>query len=105
MTIFHAFNINASALTAQRLRMDVASANIANTYTTRGRISENGEFEPYRRKMVAMQSGGRSFKHFLQKAELRQRRITEGVHVSTIIHDQSPFRLVYDPIHPDANED
>src|SRR5699024_12727614 len=40
MSIFNAFNSSASALTAQRLRMDVISSNIANAETTRGRINE-----------------------------------------------------------------
>lgn len=105
MSIFYAFNISASSLTAQRLRMDVISSNIANAQTTRATINENGEFEPYRRKMVVMQPERFSFKHFLQKAQYSQKRATEGVKVTRIIHDQEPFKLVFDPTHPDANEE
>lgn len=104
MSIFHSFNISASALTAQRLRMDVTASNIANAQTTRARIDENGEFEPYRRKMVAMQPNGQRFKHFLQKAQSGRERLTDGVKVTGIIHDREPFKLVYEPFHPDADE-
>ena len=45
MNISNSFGINASALTAQRLRMDVISSNIANAETTRARI-ENGQAVP-----------------------------------------------------------
>ena len=50
MGLFDSFNISASALTAQRLRMDVISQNIANVNTTR---TEDGT--PYRRKTVVFQ--------------------------------------------------
>lgn len=105
MSIFHAFNISASGLTSQRLRMDVASSNMANAQTTRATIDENGEFEPYRRKMVAMQPNGQKFKHFLHKAQMGRKRSTEGVKSTQILHDQEPFKLVYEPTHPDANEE
>ncbi len=71
MSVFQSLNISASALTAQRLRMDVISSNIANADTTRARFV-NGEWEPYRRK---------------------------------IADDPAPFKLVYDPDHPDAGAD
>ena len=51
MTIFNSINTTASALTAQRLRMDVISSNMANVDTTRGRLV-NGEWEPYKRKQA-----------------------------------------------------
>lgn|SRR5699024_11410957 len=105
MSIFHAFNISASGLTSQRLRMDVAAANIANAHTTRATINENGEFQPYRRKMVAMQSAGHTFKHFLHKAQGGSKQLTGGVKATHILHDREPFQLVYDPGHPDANDD
>lgn len=105
MSIFHSFNISSSGLTSQRLRMDVAASNIANAYTTRARINENDEYEPYRRKMVAMQPHGQSFKHFLHKAQVGRKKPTEGVKVTHILHDREPFKLVYDPSHPDANDE
>ncbi|QKS71443.1 flagellar basal body rod protein FlgC [Paenalkalicoccus suaedae] len=100
--MFHGMNVSASALTSQRLRMDVTSANMANAESTRGRLVD-GEWEPYRRKMVHMQTNGeQSFRnHFLQA----QQAETNGVKISRIMEDQTPFRLAYQPEHPDANED
>ncbi len=103
MSIFHGFNISASALTAQRLRMDVISANIANAESTRARLVD-GEWQPYRRKMVVMQPNEkRPFSHYLRRAKADQ-QIGNGVKVSRIIEDETPFKLVYQPDHPDANE-
>ena len=59
MTIFHSLNTSASALTAQRLRMDVISSNMANIDTTRGKMVD-GEWQPYRRKSVTFQPTRRS---------------------------------------------
>ncbi|GIW49536.1 MAG: hypothetical protein KatS3mg080_0147 [Anoxybacillus sp.] len=47
--MFQSFNVSASALTAQRLRMDVISANMANVDTTRAKMVD-GKWQPYRRK-------------------------------------------------------
>lgn len=104
MSIFHSINTSASALTAQRLRMDVVSSNIANSESTRARINENGEWEPYRRKMVTFQSDGKSFSSHLKAAQ-RGRHETSGVKATLISEDQTPFRVVYQPNHPDADED
>lgn len=104
MSIFNAFNASASALTAQRLRMDVISSNIANANTTRATMNENGEFEPYRRKMVTMEPADNSFQSFLQKAQNSTSNPASGVKVTGIVEDEEPFKLVYDPTHPDANE-
>lgn len=97
--MFNSFNISASAMTAQRLRMDIISNNIANIDTTR---TESGG--PYRRQLpVFEERRNRPFSYFLSE------KITErkhgGVQVSAIIEDQSPFKIVYNPSHPDADED
>ncbi|MEI3604591.1 flagellar basal body rod protein FlgC [Pseudogracilibacillus sp. SE30717A] len=105
MSIFNALNISASSLTAERLRMDVTSSNIANANTTRATVNENGEIEPYRRKMVVMQPGSNDFKSFLNKARYGTESSTKGVKVTGIIEDRQPFRAVFDPAHPDANEE
>ncbi len=69
MSIFNAINASGSALTAQRLRMDVISSNIANADSTRATVNEAGEFEPYRRKLVHMKPiNGQSFRSALQQA-------------------------------------
>ncbi|MBW5459496.1 flagellar basal body rod protein FlgC, partial [Clostridium sporogenes] len=64
MTAFHSLNVSASALTAQRVRMDVVSSNLANMDTTRAK-QVNGEWVPYRRKMVSLKSKGESFSSIL----------------------------------------
>lgn len=104
MSIFSAINTSASALTAQRLRMDVVSSNIANAQTTRATMNENGEYDPYRRKMVVMEPNGQSFKTFLHNAANSSSRSNAGVRVSEIVEDDTPFKVVYNPNHPDANE-
>ncbi|WP_102028211.1 flagellar basal body rod protein FlgC [Salirhabdus sp. Marseille-P4669] len=105
MGIFHSINTSASGLTAQRLRMDVISSNIANAETTRATLNENGEWEPYRRKTVAFQASGQSFNSVFQKALNQSSTPGSGVKVSQIREDEEPFKLVYNPNHPDANED
>ena len=102
MTMFNAINSSASALTAERLRMDVVSSNIANAQTTRATMNEEGEFEPYRRKMVAIAPYENSFKSFLQQASSQY--TGSGVRVTGIEEDETPFKSVYNPNHPDANE-
>ncbi|KZZ82854.1 MULTISPECIES: flagellar basal body rod protein FlgC [Bacillaceae] len=99
MTIFNSLNTSASALTAQRLRMDVVSSNIANAETTRGKFVD-GEWQPYQRKMVEIKEKD-SFSSMLSRAGTGQ--AGSGVQVTKISDDSSPFKLVYDPGHPDAD--
>ncbi|MCM3175286.1 MULTISPECIES: flagellar basal body rod protein FlgC [unclassified Paenibacillus] len=103
MNISNSFGISASALTAQRLRMDVISSNIANAETTRASVV-NGEAVPYKRKMVVLEPNKSSFNSILQ-SQMRDGGTGEGVRVSEIRDDQSPLKPVYDPTHPDANAD
>ncbi|MFC4184605.1 flagellar basal body rod protein FlgC [Saccharococcus thermophilus] len=104
MSIFQSLNITASALTAQRLRMDVISSNMANVDTTRARLV-NGRWEPYRRKLVVMEPRQEGFATYLQAAMDRPDSVGSGVKVTKIVEDPSPFKLVYDPSHPDAGPD
>lgn len=105
MSIFHSLNTTASALTAQRLRMDVISSNIANVDTTRAR-QVNGEWEPYRRKSVTLTENNGQFSSFLNAAMGKKNVPGNGVKVTKINEDnETPFKLVYDPSHPDADED
>lgn len=100
MSMFQPLNISSSALTAGRMKMDIISSNIANATTTRGKLVD-GEWIPYRRKMVEVESNGAvPFSQFL-KNEVG----ANGVKVTRIAEDQSPFQPVYDPAHPDANKD
>ncbi|WP_075980932.1 flagellar basal body rod protein FlgC [Bacillus massilinigeriensis] len=105
MSIFNSINTSASALTAQRLRMDVISSNMANVDTTRAKQLENGEWEPYRRKSVILQSKDGNFSSFLNVAMNNQGSVGTGVKVKSIEDDtETPFNMVYDPEHPDADE-
>ncbi|MGB8001853.1 MAG: flagellar basal body rod protein FlgC [Anaerobacillus sp.] len=101
MNLFNGFNTSASALTANRLRMDVVSSNIANAETTRSELVD-GEWQPYKRKVVELQEN--SFESKLQSA-MGNGESSTGVKVSTIKEDESPNKLVYNPTHPDANEE
>lgn len=98
MGIFDSINISASGLTAERLRMDIISQNIANANVTR---TANGT--PYRRKMVVFQEAemNEPFSSYLSKAKGNFKK--SGVKVSSIVEDQSEFKLVYNPGHPDAD--
>jgi len=99
MRMLKSFSISASALTLQRLRMDVIAQNIANAGTTR--TVEGG---PYRRRLVVAQelSGGSSFSR--QLSESRGRLTTGGVMAVRIAEDPTDFKMVYDPGHPDSDE-
>jgi flagellar basal-body rod protein FlgC len=96
------FDISASALTAQRMRMDVISSNIANAETTRGSYV-NGKFEPYKRKLVVLEPTQQSFSSMLS-TQMGGKEKVSGVRVARIQEDQTPNKLVYNPSHPDADE-
>jgi len=98
--ILGSFDISASALTAQRLRMDVISSNIANAETTRASFV-NGKFVPYRRKMVEIAPVDTTFKNMLN--DKIDATGAQGVKVTEIKDDQTPFKQVYNPTHPDAD--
>jgi flagellar basal-body rod protein FlgC len=103
MSIFHSLNISSSALTAQRLRMDVVSSNMANADTTRAELV-NGQWQPYRRKLVEMAPQQSSFSSiFQQELKGSNANVGSGVNVTRIAEDQTPFKQVFDPQHPDAN--
>lgn len=90
----NSLNIAGSGLTAQRLRMDIISQNLANVDTTK---DVNGQ--PYRRKTVTLQERTQtSFDSYLD-----QEQSPGGVQVSDIGEDQTAFKLKYDPTSPDAN--
>jgi len=99
MAFLRSFDIAGSALTAQWLRMDVISQNIANANSTQ---NANGT-GPYRRRIAVLSSKDNSqpFSAYLRKS---QKNLAGGVRVSRIVEDNSPYKLVYDPSHPDADE-
>ncbi|WP_425516300.1 flagellar basal body rod protein FlgC [Caldifermentibacillus hisashii] len=100
--MFSGLNITSSALTAQRLRMDVISSNVANVDSTRAEYV-NGNWVPYRRKMVVLEPKGEQFSTLLNQA-MNKDTVASGVKVSRIVEDETPYKLVYNPDHPDANE-
>ena len=125
MSMFSAFNINASGMTAERYRMDVISENVANANTTR-----TADGTPYRRKVVtfAEKNGDTSFQHVLGREKdhyhsvsgsnanvshthafahvhTRQGYTGTGVKVTSVQEDYATeMNMVYDPSHPDADE-
>ncbi|MBP1991343.1 flagellar basal body rod protein FlgC [Paenibacillus eucommiae] len=102
MRLTNSFDISSSALTAQRLRMDVISSNIANAETTRAKLVD-GKWVPYQRKLVALET--KSQPTFAQSLQTAMADGTgEGVRVNKIFEDTSPFKQVYNPTHPDADE-
>lgn len=101
MNIFRSMDISASALSAERFRMDVIGENIANQSTTR--TADGG---PYRRRYTVFQEKNQPylFKHFLQAST--DRAGGAGVRVISVGEDQiTPFKIVHDPQHPDADAD
>lgn len=100
MSFLSSFDISASGMTAQRLRLDVASENIANMETTR---TESGG--PYQRKTVILESADSgSFLQVFKKTAENSRK-PGGVIATEVADDEAGFEPVYDPEHPDANED
>lgn len=99
MSMMSGMNISASGMTAQRLRLDIISQNIANVNTTR---DENGNV--YRRKTVVFsEKDVTPFSDVLMKTA---GAAGDGVKVTQISEDtESEMRKVYDPSHPDADED
>ncbi len=88
MSLFSALGISSSGMTAQQLRVDVISNNIANADTTR---TPSGG--PYRREIPIFAERFESTLNGLKP---------DGVEVIKIVKDRSPFREVYDPTNPDA---
>ncbi|NOX36606.1 MAG: flagellar basal body rod protein FlgC [Calditrichaeota bacterium] len=116
-SFFTALNISASGLSAQRKKLDAIASNIANANTTR---TEDGQ--PYRRKLTVMESETiPAFEKVLQKSRL-QLEVTDRKHFpfkkivrvystetrgvrAEVQEDPTDFRRVYDPTHPDADEE
>ena len=109
MSFMNTINIIGSGLTAQQLRLDIVAENVTNAQTTR---TENGE-GAYRRKMVVFESvsGRNSFRAAMARASnglIPNTGVSPtagGVRVTQIVEDESPMKIVYDPTHPDADEE
>ena len=99
MRVFTAMNVAATGLTAQQLRMDTISENIANAMTTRTQDGGGA----YRRKIpVFVEKDSTSFDNILNGYMDYYR--PNGVKVTQIVEDPSDLRLVYEPDNPDADE-
>ena len=98
MGLINSLRISASALAAQRLRMDLIANNVTNMNTTNG-----PDEAPYRRQSVVFSEQGSTapFGDFLGRA--RSSAPAGGVEVRAIHTDTSAPREVFDPAHPDAN--
>ncbi len=103
MSMFNSFHISASGLSAERARMDTIANNIANVNTTR--TPDGG---PYRRQRVvfreALDEAVRGRFGSLRQNPGRTASRLRGVRIAAIIEDGAPPRMVYDPEHPDADE-
>ncbi len=95
MNFLLSLETSASGLYVQRRRMDIIAGNLSNIETTR--TSEGG---PYRRKMVVM-STNQPVRGFGDIYNM----LVEGVQIEDIVEDQSPFKKVYNPGHPDADDE
>ncbi len=98
MDFFDALHASSAGLSAQRLRMNLISGNLANTHTTR---TEDGG--PYRRKepVFAARSENSSFREVLSTYQTDN---LPQVKVVDIVEDPSPALMKYDPSHPDADD-
>lgn len=85
--MFNSFDISGSALTAQRIRLDTISSNLANIHSTR---DASGNLNPYKRLYPVFEA--------TTTADGKA-----GVRVASIQQDQSPSRQAYEPWNPDAN--
>ena len=115
MGMFTAFDISATGLSAERYRMDIIAENVANANTTR-----TADGTPYKRKIVAYTTQetdyNSSFGHVLDhivgdhhnrhnSGKVSEDAIGYGVKITEISEDNdTPMNMVYDPSHPDADE-
>ncbi|MGC5324125.1 flagellar basal body rod protein FlgC [Brevibacillus sp. SYSU BS000544] len=106
MSLFRGMNITASALTMNRLRLDTIAANVSNANSTRAQMVD-GVWQPYRRKMVeVMPKTNQSFDSLLQTAMgVVSNQPENGVRVTAIKEDNTSFKRVFNPEHPDADQD
>ena len=123
MAFLSNLDIAVSGMMAQRLRMDIISQNINNATTTRTEdgtpyvrqvvvFSEDNSYDNLDirgfidRKTRSLVKGNMPFSSVLQMSmSERRQRTGHGVVVTEIVEDETPLTPVYDPSHPDADED
>lgn len=97
MSFLNSLNIAGSALTAERFRSDMILQNIANAKTTR-----TPDGDPYCRKQVVFEERAADFGQALKN---EQNKLTQGgVKAIQVVESEKDFTPVYDPVHPDADE-
>ncbi|HNW25735.1 MAG TPA: flagellar basal body rod protein FlgC [Candidatus Gastranaerophilaceae bacterium] len=122
---FDVFDVAASGMNAQRVRMDTISSNIANINTTR---NPDGSVGPYIKKQVSfkaiydekMSQGASNFSNNSTSAtfnpatgtlkinsgvSMNYGQMSSGVAIDGIVEGKNAVKTVYDPSHPDANAD
>ena len=123
---FDIFKTCASGMYAQKTKMDTIAANMANINTTR---KDDGSIGPYIKKTVtfraiydnqttprndiAFPSGNNQVRFNNENGDLLlqggisydQNKISKGVEVQCIEESKNPYKTVYDPSHPDADEE
>lgn len=97
MDLFNAMNVGATALNAQRERMNVIASNLANIHTTR--TPEGG---PYRKKSVVFEARNPESPFERQLNDKLQKHV-QGVHVREVAESGASPQKVFDPSHPDAD--
>ncbi len=95
MSIFRNMEISSSGLSVDRMKMELISSNIANASTT---VDENGEV--YKRKIPTFKE---KFKTVIDEAG-NQNKVGSGVEIREVVEDDSDLKVVYEPEHPDADE-
>ncbi|AJF07600.1 flagellar basal body rod protein FlgC [Geoalkalibacter subterraneus] len=95
MDIFTSMKVGASALKAQRMRLNTISSNLANVETT-----STPEGGPYKKKNVVFRPVGTAFE---KQLDSNLKGAVQGVQVQRISADERAPRMVYDPAHPDAD--
>lgn len=101
--MMNGLNISASGMTAQRLRLDIISQNIANVRTTQ---DEDGNVYTRKELVFAEKGTSSSFADYLNGETGKTGKIGNGVKVTEIVDDtKTPMNKEYDPSNPEADED
>lgn len=98
MGMFDYLTISSTALTAEKTRIDIIAKNMANANTTRA----TGGL-PYRRQVPVFKEYGASSFEKMLNMKMKKDKL-KGVKITKIVEDPSPYKTVFDPGHPDADE-
>lgn len=97
MEAFRGLRISSSGLSAERLRMDTISSNIVNAETTRGK-----DGKPYVRKIAVFQQ---NIEDIYNNSTGKVEEKLKGIKSVGIVNDESELPKIYNPKHPDADEE